>query len=87
MLIGKELRNDLHWTGIPFNSTNILTSSCFMLQTEGQAPLRWITWNKSRLFMETKILKLLGKKVKNPLDLDKLFFFLHDYGSLHGPFI
>ena len=87
MLIGRELRNDLHWTGIPFNSTNILTSSCFMLQTEGQAPLRWITWNKSRLFMETKILKLLGKKVKNPLDLDKLFFFLHDYGSLHGPFI
>ena len=87
MLIGKELRNDLHWTGISFNSTNILTSSCFMLQTEGQAPLRWITWNKSRLFMETKILKLLGKKVKNPLDLDKLFFFLHDYGSLHGPFI
>ena len=87
MLIGKELRNDLHWTGIPFNSTNILTSSCFMLQTEGQAPLRWITWNKSRLFMETKILKLLGKKVKNPLDLDKLFFVLHDYGSLHGPFI
>ena len=76
MLIGKELRNDLHWTGIPFNSTNILTSSCFMLQTEGQAPLRWITWNKSRLFMETKIHKFLGKK--HPVDLDKLFFFLHD---------
>ena len=37
--------------------------------------------------METKIRKLLGKKVKHPVDLDKLFFFLHDKGLLHGPFI
>ena len=62
-----------------------LVASCY--KEKDKPPFRWITWNKSRLFMETKILKLLGKKVKNPLDLDKLFFFLHDYGSLHGPFI
>ena len=60
-----------------------LVASCY--KQKDKLPLD--TWNKSRLFMETKILKLLGKKVKNPLDLDKLLFFLHDYGSLHGPFI
>ena len=35
VLMGKELGNDLHWTGFLFNSTNILTSCHFMLQTVG----------------------------------------------------